>query len=1675
MIEIKYLPNRFEKKDQIVKKVPYLNSKNMRYYLDRFEGIPSKVELEDYTVIYMGVTVKDLDKEYPRNNSQIIVTPLVKDPVSAFVAASWAFLTSAGFQTFVFIMATGYSIYSAVTMKNRMPTYGNDGYGMDENSPTYGWDGIAQTRTEGIPVGVIYGEHRVGGNVINEYIRTDGDKNYLHSLAALCEGEIEDITDIYVNDNPIENYDGVVTTERYGTNSQTPIPDFEDLHSLQSVNVSLTQSNPHTHTTTQDVEAFEVHLRLDSLFEQSSNGQIVAWSATYKVEYRINGSGDPWTDLGETTIYAKSTSPVRRVYRVDDLVLDTYDIRVTRTSADSDTTHFGDMLFDKVDEITTDNLSYPNTALLAVEVLATDQLSGQAPNITCVVKGKKVSIPQVMNGSVAVDWEDYYWDPDYDSGAGAFRLLSDDSVLTWDGSTFYTAYSANPIWCVQDLLINERYGLGGFIDTNLIDSDLFLQMAKYCDEKVPDGSGDYEKRFRMDVVLDSFTSSLDLISQLSSTFNAFPFYSEGTIKFKIDQPETVAQVFGMGNIIENSFTQKWKSLKEIPNVVEVTFNDKDKNYEQDTLAIADESVVNDSDVAFRKNQVRLFTTSMSQALRIGRYALKVAKYIDRVISFKAGIDAIACQVGDRIDFSHDVPQWGYSGRLSSGNTVSIVKLDKQVTIEAGKTYEVQIRHGADIIETREVTDGVGNYTSLNITPPLSDVPAEFDYYVFGEQDILSKPFRVISMERLENDEVEITAIEYNENVYDDTAVTIPESNYSALDTDIPQVENLDTTERAVETPDGTVISVIDVYWTLPDDTGNVNKYKGVKIYLSDDNGNSWSYVGYSEGIKFTINDNIDAATYLVKAVTVCKSGFEDTLSNAPQDSITITGSGVTPDIVANFAYTWGDKLTLKWSPNDELSLAGYEIRDNNTNWGVDDANLIYRGLATTKVLEPTTRSVGTFYIRAFNRAQTYSTTSASITPTNSAPSQPSNFDVDVLFNVARIYWDDVADVDVKYYEVYKSETNAWAGEEELVAEVSGRQCNFKGRASQGGEIDSATTTEIVDDNLIGLADDYLNGDLLQITSGDNEGDEVVITDFDGTTGTITVAGWGVATPSAGDTYMIHNRVYVKVRGYDNYGAGTLTDAVAVQFEGIDENMIEDNIITARKIYVECLSALSANIGCVTAGTLEGTTFQTAAAGARIVMDATSLRSYDSGCNLMYELCDGHVTAKSMTLVDPNCACCYSYLSAGAWYFHDELGNETPYVKRICSGVACTGDTICLCGWCTSPLVMVGINSLNSFDDGYAGQTQKWIIGNSTPAFYCNSSTDYGYCFDVNACLVLAAAQGSEVVKSAAFEATVCTCTNICFSCASMKFKLWCNAACANYYYGTICYALCYRKSGDATWCACCFSYTQPHASVVQMQTVNTVCVPLLFPCSETWEICAHQVSLNWADSGFSSATVNCAVCCRSLTACTVNQSQTWCCCQTCTCRYYNCTCEVSDTISVAGSKPANTFCTLLTYCVQDYSNCVYAYLWHDTPSIGCNCTCVRFQTDFGSNIYTGGGASNSASCCGIDVTCTDYGNWASGSTRDLSTYNACAFSSFAIKSCFRSCWRQCSIGFMRYCHVGSSQVCLVSGTLCHCYCTVSGSACCVTDKCLHSLTDTFGTQTVLDPDGCLNWLAVGFF
>jgi predicted phage tail protein len=983
-ITVKYIPNILERSGRQVRQFIPLKEKRTAWTWIKRAGFSYK----ECRVIINGFHVpnNELRRTYVKAGDEIIVTPKVEIPaVIGVMSAIWGAIVSVAvwaitvhpILTLMALASIGYSIYSSVSA-SRKKVSSDTG----ETSTAYTFSGPQMTSDVGGAIPVIYGRFGAAGNILNQYVSHDGEKSYLNILISIGQGEIESISGIMLNNNSVNNYTNVTINTRMGTSDQTPITGFEQLHNEYVIDVTLLKDTPHVRQTiNDDVDTFEITFQIPGIYRQNSDsGALESWSISYRVEYKLSTSGT-WTDCGITTITAKSQSAINRTFRKTGLTPGRYDIRVTRTSDDPNESNqtYGTLNFYILDEIQSEELSYPNLALVGIQALATDQLDGNRPSFYCVVEGRKISAPLILNGATPVDWEDYYYDPD----VSAYRLLSDDTVLSWDGVTYTEQFCANPIWVVKDLLTNNRFGIGDFIDTSNINTAEYLYMSQVCEQKMADGNGGYEKLYRIDAQLDSQDSALDILTQLAAAFDAFIFYNQDTVRIKIDEDEDPVQMFGMGNTYQGSLKQTWKSLREKFNCIDVQFANKDNYYNLETVSIMDDEALQRGD-PLRRTSVRLYTTGISYVLRAGRRALNVAQRIDEIFTFKAGIDGIACMPGDVIGLSHDTPGIGFSGRIKTGSSTMSIKLDQEVTIEAGKTYKLLVQFaGTDLIVERSVTNTPGTTDTITVDTAFASAPAAYDKYAFGEDQIHYKKLRVSGFKMDTDLDVEITASEMDPLVYDYSAPSLPEVNYSVLTRTIPSVTNLALSEMVLKANDGTIFNTIEVYFTKPvAPSYYLNPYKSAKIYISDNAGLSWEFAGETSDAHFTIKDGIQTGvTYTIAVVSVAQSGAANLPAGSPQSSIIIQGKAAPPSNISSIdVYQKGNKLVLRVSnPIPDGDLARYQWRQ-----GVDwDSATVVAELVDSTQTEITVGAIGelTFLCKAIDTSGNYSALPASDTLT----------------------------------------------------------------------------------------------------------------------------------------------------------------------------------------------------------------------------------------------------------------------------------------------------------------------------------------------------------------------------------------------------------------------------------------------------------------------------------------------------------------------------------------------------------------------------------------------------------------------------------------------------------------------------------------------------------------------
>ena len=607
------------------------------------------------------------------------------------------------------IAVAGNLLLSAIMPKPSMPGFDRMDF---KNSNTYGWNKPTNQAMQAQVVPKVFGTHKITPPLIASHIISDGDKQYFNGLYALNDGEIKDIREIKINDEPIENFKGITYEIRNGLNNQNIISNFNDTSYDKNIGKKLNPDLSYSLAQTDGnfVTSLSVTLVFPrGLYYANDKGGLDEYSVNVRVEYSADGKN--WTPITGQTISAAQTSTFRRVFRVGNLPPNKYNIRAKfETAPNTGSRYASDCYLEYVTETVSDDFIYPKTALLAIRALATDQLNGGAPRISAVV----------------------------------------------------TANSDNPSHICRKILEDS-----GVESLRIMPS--FNEWANFCEEK----------SLRCNIVFDSELSVRKALDTVSLLGRASVLQAGSKFDVIIEKAGLIpAQsfLFGMGNILSDTFKQNFLPLVDRANFIEITYYDKNKDYEPSVVSVG--QIAADNSRVSNKSSVTLVgCTDEAQARAYGRFTLNCNRYLTETIEFEADKDSLVCRYGDIIKVSHDTPQYGFSGRLLEDSGADFVILDRDLDTVGGVKYAIQIKNDVNEIKEFEILEILApNKLRLNLN---GSVFRKYDNYAFGEINKASKLYRILKIATSGEFTRHITAIEYNEDIYDDRE-NISVTDYSSL-------------------------------------------------------------------------------------------------------------------------------------------------------------------------------------------------------------------------------------------------------------------------------------------------------------------------------------------------------------------------------------------------------------------------------------------------------------------------------------------------------------------------------------------------------------------------------------------------------------------------------------------------------------------------------------------------------------------------------------------------------------------------------------------------------------------------------------------------------------------------------------------------------------------------------
>ena len=396
----------------------------------------------------------------------------------------------------------------------------------------------------------------------------------------------------------------------------------------------------------------------------------------YYVGYGENGGFEfGWVEVdvpatlsapaGTAWLSGSSSKPVRVTLQIDPTAhglpaSGQFDVRLRKATAnDTGTSAANVVTFTQLRSFQRDPLSYPGQALLALTIKASGQLSGAI---------------EEFNG-----------------------VLTAKPHQHWDGSAWVTATAPTT---TQNIIFGNR--VGGLSNPGSI---ILAYARGHYDENGrlmaglgwPDSRIDIEslkaftvwctaRGFRFDAYLQDAMSHEDFLTAVAYAGMGSISMADGRIGVQyLDPDQPVEGVINMGNIKARTFSVTYAG-QERADEIEYGYFDAAQGNNWTSLRVKAPGVTMPRSTARLSN---LGITQEAQAAVLARRAMAENLYMAKAISFEQDLEHITYRRGTVLALSHDMTQWGYSGRLRGASInagVVTLELDDEVPANSSGRY-----------------------------------------------------------------------------------------------------------------------------------------------------------------------------------------------------------------------------------------------------------------------------------------------------------------------------------------------------------------------------------------------------------------------------------------------------------------------------------------------------------------------------------------------------------------------------------------------------------------------------------------------------------------------------------------------------------------------------------------------------------------------------------------------------------------------------------------------------------------------------------------------------------------------------------------------------------------------------------------------------------------------------
>lgn len=938
------------------------------------------------------------------------------------------------------------------------------------SSTTYSWDESYNKIQQGLPVPKVYGTHKITPPMIAKYIETIDNKQYFNGLYAVNDGLVTSISDIKINDEPISNFTNVSVELRYGHETQAVIPAFNNTRSDKGVSKKLSTNWSYSETTGNSVSGLTINLMFPrGLWYADNAGNIQQHNVKLVMEYSSdnvnwkrfgdsttiqgywyyldpdNGSynihtsyggtyvGYTWTlpqgairytggywfeewyytpsyDAPYTTVIDASTSTIRKTFSINFLPQSKYYIRVKFYEEPVTGSRYGaDCYFEYLTEEVTDDFTYPSTALISVRALATDQLSGSNPKISCVVTANSNNPSDICKDILQT------------IGVNSSRFMSNFNV--WKDFCTTKGLLCNIVFD-STVSIRKALDLVGTIGRGSV-----IQFGSKFDVIIDKADTIPVQAFTLgmgNIVKDSFKQTFLPIVDRANVIEVTYYDKE------FDYANTIIEVSSdnFDNVVELNRTsitlvgctdraQAWKHAKYLLNCNRYLTETVTLQADKDSLVCKYGDIVKVShDVPMYGISGRIVSCNSNTVV------------IDRDIDMVAGKNyAIQLRNSSNYTYEYQVVNTGTTTNILTFNSPIIEVFSEFDNYSFGEVGKV-----SKLFRVIKIS------TSNDLTRTLTLL--EYNEDVYNDESIIDIP--VISSFAISN----LRATDYIRYAKDSSIETVMQLAWSgaSLSYTVSYKKSTDSAYQSVKAFDNNIDLIVeDTLYNIIVTEANgksvsINYSVVGKTAIPDDvtslvcteSGNvftlSWDYVppvDFKEFVIYLASVEIGrttSKTFSYKSLGLTSKSFTvkaiDTTGNLSL-GVNVTKTASSPNALTGLSVSYGlSGITLSWNKSIENDFSFYEVRDADSNWGT--IGTLYKGVDTSCVIVPTTNK--TYYVRQCDLGGNYSTTS-SILATLPTPSTPSNIThtfSDTTSSMAEVTlnWDDsTTPFGISYYKV----------------------------------------------------------------------------------------------------------------------------------------------------------------------------------------------------------------------------------------------------------------------------------------------------------------------------------------------------------------------------------------------------------------------------------------------------------------------------------------------------------------------------------------------------------------------------------------------------------------------------------------------------------------------------------